>query len=219
MTSSFEDIRLYHITPVDRLASIASDGFLWSDAEVRRRQSPGTTVGMQKLKERRLQSPLSSHPNLRVGGCVPFYFGPRSVMLYLLHKGNREGVTYQGGQRPIVHLVARLTEVVAWAEEEGLKWAFTLSNAASGYFEDRADLASLEEIDWDAVRAREWSGPGARLGVKERKQAEFLVENRLAWSLIRGIGVFDLAVGGEVGRCLPEGAHRPEVKVYRKWYY
>ena len=140
-------------------------------------------------------------------------------MLYLLHMGNREGVTYQGGQKPIVHLVARLTEVVEWAEAEGLRWAFTLSNAASGYFEDRADLARLGQIDWGAVQADKWSGRGVEQGVKERKQAEFLVEGRLAWHLIRGIGVFDQARGEEVGRRLPRDVHRPDVKVFRNWYY
>ena len=38
-----------------------------------------------------------------------------------------------------------------------LSWAFTTSNAASGYFDDYADLDSLERIDWTAVDARQWS--------------------------------------------------------------
>ena len=215
MTPELGDIRLYHIVPVDRLPSIATDGFLWSDAETRRRRSPGTTVGMQRIKEQRLRKSLSSHPDLHVGSCVPFYFCPRSVMLYLLSKGNHEGVTYRGGQEPIVHLVARLTEVVAWAQAEGLRWAFTLSNAAAAYAEDRAELACLEEIDWGAVRAADWRAPR----VKEGKQAEFLVEDRFAWSLIRGIGVFDRARGEAAGRAMPADGHRPTIKVYRRWYY
>lgn len=214
-----EKVRIYHIAHLDRLPSIIADGHLWSDSETRRRRSPGTTVGMMDIKDRRLVSPLTSHPDLTVGSCVPFYFCPRSVMLYLLHKGNREGVTYRGGQHQIVHLVADVPKTVAWADTEGLRWAFTLSNAGSGYFEDRSDLADLKEINWDAVNATTWSGTGVSRDIKEGKQAEFLVEQRFPWQLIIGIGVFSQAQGEHVTRLTTALSHKPQIKVLRDWYY
>ena len=57
-----------------------------------------------------------------------------------------------------------------WASQQRLRWAFTLSNAGSYFFEDRCDLAHLDEIDWSAVQARDWRT------CKEGKQAEFLLE-------------------------------------------
>ena len=206
-----ETIRLYHIVHVDKLASIIADGALWSDASVRDNPRPGTAVGMPHLKERRLAQPLASRPDLMVGACVPFYFSPRSVMLYLLHRGNQ--VEYKGGQEPIVHLVIDLYEVVEWAEGQGHRWAFTLSNAASGYFEDRADLGKLGEIDWTAVKSRDWQA------VRDRKQAEFLVERVVPWSLIRGVGVQTERMANRVARIISEGGQKTPTKVIRKWYY
>jgi hypothetical protein len=55
-----------------------------------------------------------------------------------------------------------------------------LSNAGSYYFEDRADLAQLDEINWEAVQADRWSGNGIDRSIKEGKQAEFLIENRFS---------------------------------------
>ena len=49
-----------------------------------------------------------------------------------------------------------LAATVAWAEEQDLRWAFTLSNAGARYFEDRSDLGQLDEIDWHAVEATDW---------------------------------------------------------------
>ncbi len=72
-----------------------------------------------------------------VGACVPFYFCPRSVMLYVIWRRNHPQLTYLGGQEPIVHLEANLLEVVDWADRERHRWAFTLSNASSLYAEDR----------------------------------------------------------------------------------
>ena len=162
--------RIYHIVHEDRLRSIVADGQLWCDAETGRRSPPGTTIGMAQIKQRRLtELTLSSHPGLHVGDCVPFYFSLRSIMLYLIYMANHPELAYRGGQEPIVHLEADLRTVVAWAGENDQRWAFTLSNAGSYYFEDRCDLAQLDEIDWDAVQASDW------LRCQEPKQAEFLI--------------------------------------------
>ena len=89
--------KVYHIVHVDRLASIAADDTLWSDAVLQGRGQPGTTIGMSTIKQRRLTNPVKCCPGLNVGGCVPFYFCPRSVMLYLIDKANHPELDYRGG--------------------------------------------------------------------------------------------------------------------------
>lgn len=72
--------KIYHIVHMDRLESIISNGYLLCDAKVKNNQFPGTTIGMETIKARRLGKTFNSHPSLHVGDCVPFYFCPRSVM-------------------------------------------------------------------------------------------------------------------------------------------
>lgn len=103
-------------------------------------------------------------------------------MLYLIYRQHQD-LTYKGGEGPIVHLEADLHATVQWANAQARRWAFTLSDAGSNYFEDRADLARLHEINWDAVAAQSWSS------CKEPKQAEFLLEQSFPWHLIEQIGV------------------------------
>lgn len=206
--------KIYHIAHLDRLPSIVADGFLWCDAEIVRRMPPGTIIGMNGIKQRRLNElRLSSHRDLHVGDCVPFYFCPRSVMLYLIYQGNHPEMTYRGGQGPILHFEADLNAVVAWANAQAARWAFTLSNAGSYFFEDRNDLERLNEINWTAVQARDWRAH------KEGKQAEFLLEQRFPWHLIERIGVKSAAVYGQVVNALPAHGHRPVVEVLPDWYY
>lgn len=205
--------KIYHICHVDRLPSILDCNGLFSDAKVLELDLPGTVVGMSNIKQRRLNElRLDSHPTLFVGQCVPFYFCPRSVMLYLIHRRNAE-LTYQGGQAQIVHLESDLYETVAWANANNRRWAFTLSNAGSYYFEDRADLANLHEIDWDAVQARIWNQ------CKEAKQSEFLFEESFPWGLVRRIGVSNNSVYGQVLNTLQQQEHKPTVEVKTDWYY
>jgi len=136
--------KIYHIVHADHLASIVADGHLWSEATLLAKGRPGTGIGMGRIKSRRLHElQLSSHPGLFVGQCVPFYFCPRSIMLFLIHCRNHEELTYRGGQGPIVHLEGDLRAAVAWAETQKRRWAFSLSNAGAYYFEDRCNLDEL----------------------------------------------------------------------------
>ena len=207
------DPSIYHIVHVDRLASIVADGCLWCDAEVMRRRSPGTAIGMSEIKARRLERPLDSRPGLQVGDCVPFYFCPRSAMLYVIHKANHPNLAYRGGQEPIVHLEANLRETVAWADSMGRQWVFTLSNAAASYSEDLCDLAQLDKIDWDAVQARDWKSR------KDGKQAEFLIERSFPWTLVRRIGVRSRGTWLCAVAAVRASTHRPPVEVACGWYY
>ena len=210
--------KIYHIAHVDRLASIVADGFLWCDAELQQRVRPGTIIGMTEIKQRRLTNSLTSHPGLFVGDCVPFYFCPRSVMLYLIHMKNPK-LAYRGGQVPIVHLEANLYETVAWADRQERRWAFTLSNAGARYFEDHCNLAHLEKINWEAVQTNRWSGYGISPTVKEGKQAEFLVEQSFPWKLVSRIGVCSRETLEQVETSLKKEAHQPQLEIKRQWYY
>jgi len=169
---------------------------------------------MNEIKRRRLQElTLASYPDLHVGDCVPFYSCPRSIMLYLIHQANHPELAYRDGQEPIIHLEADLYQTVEWAEANGRRWAFTLSNAGTRYFEERSDLRQLGEIDWDAVSARDWRQ------CKEGKQAEFLVEHRSPWRLISRIGVRSQGVYTQACRALQATSQKPRIQIMPNWYY
>ncbi len=206
--------KIYHIVHTDRLSSIIGDECLWCDAEIARRPPVGTTIGMSAIKQRRLQELyLSSHPDLRVGECVPFYFCPRSIMLYLISQANHPELAYRGGQTPIVHLEADLLQTVEWAKKHNRRWAFTLSNAGAYYFEDRCSLYDLGDVNWDAVQARDW-----RL-LKEGKQAEFLLEHQFPWELVSRIGVYSQEIYAQVTAAVRSSMYQPHVEIKSDWYY
>jgi hypothetical protein len=168
--------KIYHITHVDNLRSIVGEGALVSDAAMIARSSPAAAIGMSTIKERRLSLPVDCHAGDSVGDYVPFYFCPRSIMLYVIHCRNHPDLSYRNGQGPIVHLEADLHDVVAWANRARRRWAFSLSNAGARYAQFRARIAELDQINWDAIAATDFRSSE----VKEGKQAEFLVHDHLA---------------------------------------
>ena len=101
------DPKIYHIIHVDRLRSVVKARGLLSEAKIASRKPAGTTIGMKDIKRRRLKElRLNSHPDLFVGDCVPFYFCPGSVMLYVISCANHPELSYRGGRCRIVHLEA-----------------------------------------------------------------------------------------------------------------
>ena len=206
--------KIYHITHVDNLENIVQDSYLFSDSTRVQRQGD-IVIGIDKIKNRRLNIPISGYPDTKVGDCVPFYFCPRSIMLFVIYCADHPNLAYYGGQKPIIHLEADLHSVVRWAEEKQRLWAFSLSNAATYIAQFHSDLDHLDKIDWNAVAARVWRDPD----IKYAKQAEFLVQQSFPWCLVERIGVYSQGIAHKVYGAMKDAKHRPRVEITQMWYY
>jgi len=214
VSEAIEQQKIFHITHVDNHPAILADGCLWSDAEILQRSKAPTDIGFDTIKKRRLEElPVNCHPQTFVGQHVPFYFCPRSPMLYVIHKRNSE-LTYKGGQDRIVHLVSRIGIAVRAAGQR--PWAFTDGNAGARYARFSNDLTQFYEfVDKNALQASYWSEPT----IKERKQAEFLVFESFPWNGFIAIGAINKKIAQEVEQHLSTDEHCPKVLVRPQWYY
>lgn len=149
-------VKIYHITHVDNLAPIIEAGRIYSDAEMVRMGKEHASIGMAKLKAGRFERPVPCHKGTMVSDYVPFYFCPRSPMLYIAHRQNHGEMTYKGGQEAIIHLEADYERMVAAADRNNVPWAVSLSNAAARYAEFQTGAHAIEELDWDCINARQW---------------------------------------------------------------
>lgn len=208
--------KIFHITHVDNIGPIVQSEEILSDARMLAARSGCTVIGMSQIKRRRLEEiEVACHPGTKVGHYVPFYFCPRSIMLYILHMANHPDLTYRGGQRPIVHLQADLRSAVEWADQNGQRWAFSDRNAGTyvaGYFNS---LDDLDEVDWTAVASADFRS----MAVKEGKQAEFLMHDSFPWELIERIGVVDARIKAQAESAIASADHEPLVTVEAGWYY
>lgn len=208
--------KIYHITHVDNLAPILADGELVSDADMIARGGPARAIGMSSIKRRRVERlEVGCHPGIKVGDCVPFYFCPRSVMLYVIHRANHAELAYRGGQNPIIHLEADLHDVVRWVEDNDRQWAFSLSNAGSYYAQFRSGLDALDQLDWDAIQASDFSDQS----IKEGEQAELLVHHSFPFELVERIGVRSSTVKAQASLLLTGSRYEPVVEVIPTWYF
>ncbi len=216
MTTPPAQPKIYHITHVGNLPDIVAGGRLAPDAEMVARGGPAQTIGMSGIKRRRIERiEVACHPGTKVGDYVPFYFCPRSVMLYVIYCANHPDLAYRGGQEPILHLVADMHGVIRWAKASGVRWAFSLSNAGAYIAEFRAREEELSEIDWNAVAAADFRQPD----IKERKQAEFLVHGGFPFRLVERIGARSPAIRDRAVQALAGIGHAPAVELHPEWYF
>ena len=201
-----EDPPIYHITHVDNLPGIISEGRLWCDKERISRGLTSTNIGHVHIKQRRLNRPVATRAGGTLGDYVPFNFCPRSVMLFAVHKGHPD---YQGGQEEIVHLVSTVSRAVGL----GRAWAFTDRHAELAHALHFDDLAQLSEVPWRVMDLHYWSE------VKEERQAEFLVRDFFPWTAIIEIAAMTPAVAQRVRDAVDNADHRPLLTTKPAWYY
>jgi len=128
---------------------------------------------------------------------------------------NSADIEYHGGQAPIVHLAADFYKTIEWIESNKLRWAFTTSNAGAYYFDDYADISELDRIDWQAVQTNQWSDRD----IKEKKQAEFLAEQRFPWELVEEIGVYSQRELEQANTIIGSRLKNIRVTNQKSWYY
>ncbi len=146
--------KIYHITHLRNLAQIIATGGLWSDAQRVARGLDCKIVGMPAIKRRRLEElEVSCHPTTKVGQYVPFYFCPRSILLYMLHQGNHPDLDYREGQQPIVHLQADLRATVHWVTQRENATDLSDAKAKIYHWNDRKRMFKEQHIQlvWDLV--------------------------------------------------------------------
>lgn len=204
---------IFHITPLENLRLILAAGELRAKRALDQDVAGYTTIAHQTIQDRRAATPVPCAPFGVLHDYVPFYFGPRSPMLYAIAKGNVEG--FSGSQQSIVYLVATAQDIQA----QGLDFAFTDGHGIIALTEFYNDLASLSEVDLPLMKARYWMDTDEDPDRKRRRQAEFLVHQRLPLALVRGIGVAGPGQQAEVEALLAEFGWEIPVAVRPRWYY
>lgn len=203
---------IYHIVHIDRLQSILDDRCLLSDIAMAARPSVGTAIGMSEIKERRKHTFLVPD-ELTVGECVPFYFCPRSPMLYVISKANHPSLAYHGGQSAVVHLVFDPSRVATWAENNSRRFFVTDRTAACTHFGKSQELQAINYLDWNAIKSTTWQD------VASEKAAEFLVEEKVPIDLLQTVGSQNDTCADQVRILLKHHGIGVPVRVISEWYY
>lgn len=202
--------KIYHITHINNLKSIISCEGLFCDKDTSEKGINKTDIAYDDIKERRAKTSVPVGPRGYLCDYVPFYFAPKSPMLYTINRGNVS--LPAGSQGEIVHLVSSVENVIS----KNLNFAFTDGHAIVFQSEFYSDVSDLNQIDWAVMDMTYWSNTEE---IRRKRQAEFLVHNFLPWSLIEEIGVMTKEMKSRTNLLVESSQHKLSVTVQRNWYY
>lgn len=169
-------------------------------------------IGDTELIEKRKSIPVDKEPFGTLDDYVPFYFCPRSPMLYKI-KNNFE--IYKCHQSEIIYLVSSVEKI----EESGLKYVFTDAHAYTGFKKFYNQKNELVNLDWEVLKSDNWAKTALDPDRKRRKQAEFLIYETLPFESLEGIGVFVKTQEEYVKEVLLNHDKKLYTGIKKDWYY
>ena len=114
---------------------------------------------------------------------IPFYFAPRSPMLYAIYQGKVE--RYANSQNQIIYVITRTDKIL----QAGLDYVFTDGHAVIGFSEFYKNFEYLDKFDWSVMKSRYWFDTEDDPDRKRRRQAEFLVYEIVPVKVFSGFAV------------------------------
>jgi ssDNA thymidine ADP-ribosyltransferase, DarT len=219
MTSAV-DVRhwwVLHFTHLDNLPSIVAGGALACDWQARQ-GAMHTEVGDTAIKAARRRRVVPIEPGGTVGDYVPFYFAPRSPMMFRIACDCRDAILgrYHDGDRPLVYLAARVGAIV----DSGLPWVATDGNARAVITRFSADVGEVGQmIDWELMRQRMWTSTPEDPDRERRRAAEFLVHGHALLSLFHEVAAYSEPYAEQARVALGHHPLAQRVVVRSNWYY
>jgi hypothetical protein len=203
-----------HFTHIRNLPGILTAGCVHADSFVDRTSALCVEAADLGIKATRRRNQVTVHPFGCVADYVPFYFAPRSPMLYKLAKGSVP--TYTDGQDPLIYLVSDAETVAA----TGAVCLFSDGNCASSVTQFFDDLALLDStVDWAVMRATMWNNTADDPDRMRRRMAEFLVHKRVPIACLAEITVRSKIIEQKVESILAACSVGLPVRVRPSWYY
>lgn len=149
--------------------------------------------------------------NIILGDFIPFYFGVRMPMLYVMQHGGNY-VERATPPQDIVYVVCKLSDIIS----SGINFYFSDGHATDNLslFYDSSKAIELPNIiDKNAITAKFWTD---NLDIKRKKQAEVLIANDIPASLLAGFICYNEIASQ---RLIRMNINADKIKVHPQAYY
>ncbi len=217
-------LRIFHITAIPNLVSIIKSKALHANTLLEKRKIKYANIAYQGAQGTRATKMVAKPPGGVIHDYVPFYFAPRSPMLYTINNGNVPDCPHR--QPDIIHFMTTVEIVIA----NKLPYVFYDYNATLGIATCYNDVDDLDKIDWDLFHeapridgyCKYWhslvNNP-KYIRRQETRQAEFLVHKSFPLKFIISVGAYNEAKATEVREVFDNAGIQVPVEAQPGWYF
>lgn len=214
------EIKVYRITHIDNVPHILQNGITHRNSP--KHNTNFVAIGDISLIITRDNKQITvdngdfldfDAPSITLGNFIPFYFGVKMPMLYVIQNGGNFVIKSTPASE-IVYMVCSVSQLIAKEENYYFSDGHATDNLTTFYDKTRVnDLPGI--IDWHAVRESYW-GRQDNLNLKRKKQAEFLVSEDIAPNLIIGFECYNDVAKNKL---IALGIKEEKIKVIPTAYY
>ncbi len=150
---------------------------------------------------------------ITLGEFIPFYFGVKMPMLYVIQNGGNF-VTQATNAEDIIYIACSVSKI----HNLDLEYYFSDGHATDMLttFYNKTEIQNISKIiDYKAIKTSYWGGD-ENLDVKRKKQAEFIVKENIPPSCIIGYGCYNETSSEKL---INFGISKDLIKIIPKAYY
>lgn len=171
-------------------------------------------IGNPEIIDVRSTTPVKINGYGNMGEYVPFYFTPKSIMLYniitgywhpLVPKRNRDEIMV------IRCLIENLAQLPRWFFTDGQGNDMTSNHLNT--------LSQLNKIDWKSIQQGDFSKSAEDFDRARRYQAEFLVHDQVPIRSIESLNVYDDKAAQYVTEILEQNNINLAVNIQPKYFF
>lgn len=213
-------IKIYRMTHIDNIPHILEYG-------ITHKSSPNAnpnfiTIGDISLIDTRNTKSVSvdngdflnfEAPTIILGEHIPFYFGVKMPMLYVMQHGGNF-VKKATPAREIIYIACSIVPII----NSNFIYYFSDGHGTDSLttFYDSSEINRLPDlIHWPSVFEPYWGGQ-ENLNLKRKKQAEFLVRNDLPVAYIFGFGCYNQEAKNKL---IEIGVEENKIRIIPNSYY
>ena len=201
------------MTSIENIEAILASGTLMAKSVLDINNTSYQNIAHKTIQDRRQSTSVSKGKRGTLHDYVPFYFAPRSPMLYAIKKDRVEGIS--GNQNDIIYWVSRIQKIV----DSDNPFVFTDGHGTMGFTAFFDDIQFLDQIDWELMSSQYWNDTEDDPDKKRRRQAEFLVYKKCPLDLLLGIVVKNDKVKMKVDSMIESAQLDLKVVIEPKWYF
>lgn len=170
-------------------------------------------IGHRNLIDKRGRRIIPKSPGGVLNDYVPFYFSPRSPMLYSIYRKNVDG--FSGKQSDIIYLVSSIEKII----EGQIPYVFTDGHAYEIISRFYNQISDLDKVDWKIMGAAYWNNTEQDNDRMRRRMAEFLAFQFVPPSCILAIVVYNDQLKNIVDSTQKKCSTNINTIIKPNWYY
>ena len=171
-------------------------------------------IGNPEIIDVRSITPVKIANHGMIGDYVPFYFTPKSIMLYNIITGYWHPLVPRRNRNEILIIRCLISDLATFPQ-----WFFTDGQANAIISNHYNDLSDLDQIDWKSIQNSDFSKSNGDYDRPRRYQAEFLVYEQVPLEKVESLNVYDNQTADIVTNILKQNNINLAVNIQPQYFF